>query len=76
MEVVAGVVEREEHAGVGGVGGEFIEVDDAVELVGGADPFVDGLAHVLAGRGLVFCADEWCEGCAVDLDAVGVGAGG
>ncbi len=29
MEVVAGVVEREEHAGVGGVCGDFVEVDDA-----------------------------------------------
>ena len=76
VEVVAGVVEREEHAGVGGVGGDFVEVDDAVELVGGADPFVDGLAHLFAGGGLVFCADEGCEGGSVDLDAVSVGAGG
>ena len=76
MEVVAGVVEREEHAGVGGVGGDFVEVDDAVELVGGADPLVDGLAHLFAGGGLVFRSDEGCEGGAVDLDAVGVGAGG
>ncbi len=76
MEVVAGVVEGEKHAGVGGVGGDFVEVDDAVELVGGADPFVDGLAHVFAGGGLIFRSDEGCEGCAVDLDAVGVGAGG
>ena len=51
MEVVAGVVEREKHAGVGGVGGDFVEVDDAVELVGGADPLVDGLAHRLRRRG-------------------------
>ena len=76
VEMVAGVVEREEHAGVGGVGGDFVEVDDAVELIGGADPFVDSLAHLLAGGGLVFCADEGCERCADDLDAVSVGAGG
>ncbi len=75
VEVVAGVVERKEYAGVCGVGGHFVEVDDAVELVGGANPFVDGPAHLLAGGGLVFCSDEGCEGCAVDLDAVSVGAG-
>ncbi len=76
VEVVAGVVEDEEHAGVGGVSGDFVEVDDAVELVGGADPLVDGLAHGFAGGGLVFCADEGREGGSVDLDAVGVGSDG
>lgn len=76
MEVVAGVVEDEEHAGVSGVGGDFVEVDDAVELVGGAYPFVDGLAHFFAGWGLIFCSDVGCEGCTENLDAVGVGAGG
>ncbi len=76
VEVVAGVVEREEHAGMGGVRGDFVEVDDAVELVGGADPLVDGLAHLFTGGGVVFGSDVGREGCAVDLDAVGVGAGG
>jgi len=74
--VVAGVVEDEKHAGVGGVGGDFVEVDDAVELVGGADPLVDGLAHLFAGGGLVFGSDEGREGGSVDLDAVGVGSDG
>jgi hypothetical protein len=76
VEVVAGVVEDEEHSGVSGVGGDFVEVDDAVELVGGSDPVVDGLAHLFASGGLVFRSDEWGEGRADDLDAVGVGAGG
>ena len=30
VEVIAGVVEGKEHAGVGGVGGDLVEVDDAV----------------------------------------------
>jgi len=76
VELVAGVVEGEEHAGVGGVGRDFVEVDDAVELAGGADPLVDGVAHRFAGGGLIFCADVGGQGCADDLDAVGVGAGG
>ena len=58
-----------------GVGGDFVEVDDAVKLVGGADPLVDGLAHLFTGRGLVFCSDEGREGGPVDFDSVGVGAG-
>jgi hypothetical protein len=75
VEVVAGVVEREKHAGVRGVGGEFVEVDNAVELVGGANPFVDGLTHLFACRTLILCADEWRKGSADDLDAMSVGAG-
>ena len=76
MEVVAGVIEYEEHAGVSWVGGDFIEVDDAVELIGGADPLIDCLAHLFAGGRLVFCSDEGCEGGSVDLDAVGMGSDG
>lgn len=76
MEMVAGVVERQEHAGVGGVGGGLVEVDDAVELIGGANPLIDGLAYGFAAGGLIFCTDEGSEGCSDDLDAVGVGAGG
>ena len=30
VEVIAGVVERQEHAGMSRVGGDFVEVDDAV----------------------------------------------
>jgi hypothetical protein len=48
VEVVAGVVEDDEHAWMGGVGGGLVEVDDAVELVRGADPVVDGLADGFA----------------------------
>jgi len=58
------------------VGGEFVEVDDSVELIGGADPLIDGLTHSFACGRLVFCADERGEGCADDLDAVGVGTSG
>ena len=61
---------------MGGIRGDFVEVDDAVELIGGADPLVDGLAHLLAGGGLIFCADEGCEGGSEDFDAVGMSAGG
>ena len=76
MEVVPGVIEGEKHAGVGGVGGDLVEVDDAVELIGSANPFVDGLAHLFAGWRLIFCADEGCKGCSDDLDSVGVSACG
>ena len=76
MEVVAGVVEDKEHAGVSGVGGDFVEVDDAVELIGSADPLIDCLAHLFAGGRLVFCSDEGCEGGSVDFNAVGVGSDG
>ena len=76
VEVVAGVVEGKEHAGVSGVLRDFVEVDDAVELIGAANPLVDGLTHDFAFGRLVFGADEGGEGCADDLDAVGVGAGG
>ena len=61
---------------MGGIRGDFVEVDDAVELIGGADPLVDGLAHLLAGGGLIFGTDEGREGGAEDLDAVGMSAGG
>jgi hypothetical protein len=74
--MIAGVIEYEVHAGVRGVSSDFVEVDDAVELVGGADPFVDCLTHFFAGGGLVFCTYEWSECGADDLDAVCVGAGG
>jgi len=57
-----------------GIGGDFVEVDDAVELVGGADPFVDGLSNLFACGGLVFCPDVGGEGGADDLDAVSVSA--
>ena len=76
VQVVTGVVEDEEHAGMRGVGGDLVEVDDAVELVGGADPFVDGLSNLFACRGLVFRPDVGSEGGSVDLNAVSVGAGG
>lgn len=76
MEVVAGVVQWQEHSRVGWVGGDFVEVDDAVKLGGGADPLVDGLTHGFAFGGLVFGSDKGGEGCADDLDAVGVGAFG
>jgi hypothetical protein len=76
VKVVAGVVGGEEHGWVGGILSDFVEVDDAVELGGDANPLVDGLAHGFAFGGLVFGSDEGGEGCADDLDAVGVGAFG
>jgi hypothetical protein len=76
MEVVAGVVQGNEHAWVSGVLRGFVEVDDAVELGGGAYPLIDGLAHGFAFCRLVARTDEGREGCADDLDAVSMGAGG
>src|SRR5579871_271304 len=49
VEVVAGVGCGGEDGWVRGVLRGFVEVDEAVELVGGADPLVDGLAHGFAG---------------------------
>ena len=74
--MVSRVVERKEHAGVGGVGGDFVEVDHTVKLIRSTDPFVEGLAHLFAGRGLVFGSDEWSESSADNFDAVSVGSCG
>ena len=76
VEVVTGVGCGREDSGVGGVLGGFVEVDEAIELGGGADPLVDGLAHGFSCWGGVFGADVGGEGGCVDLDAVGVGASG
>ena len=56
-----------------GVGGDFVEVDDAVELVGGADPFIDCLTYLFPSGRLILCADEGGECGSEDLDAVSVG---
>ena len=61
---------------MGRVAGGFVEVDDAVEFGGGADPLVEGLADGFTGGGGVAGADVGGEGGAEDLDAVGVGAAG
>jgi len=59
---------------MGWVRRELVEVDDAVKLVGRSDPLIDGLAHGLPFGGLVFGADERCQRCTDDFDALGVGA--
>ena len=70
MEVVAGVVGCGESGGICRVLRGFVEVDEAVELVGGFDPVVDGLAHGFACGVGVSGSLIGREGCAVDLDAV------
>src|SRR6266567_6946003 len=44
VKVVAAIVGGEELVGVLGVADYGVEVDDSVEVSGGADPLVDGLA--------------------------------
>src|SRR5580765_7060017 len=50
MEVIAAVVDREHPRRMAGVAQRAIEVDDRVEALGLAQPFVDRLAHRLAPR--------------------------
>ncbi len=76
VEVVAGVGGGGEGGGVGGVAGGLIEVDEAVEVRGGANPVVEGLADGVAGGRGVAAAEVGREGGAEDLDAVGVGTAG
>jgi len=74
--VVAAVVGGEELVGVLGIAGDGIEVDDCVEVAGGSDPLVDGLAvNKWIRTGVVVSgADVGCDGSAVDLKAVGMGS--
>ena len=74
--MIAGVCGGGEYGGIGVVSRGFVEVDEAVELAGGPDPLIDRLAHSFAGGGGIFGSDVGGEGSSVDLDAVGVGAGG
>ena len=48
--MVAAVVGGEQVVGVGGVANDAVEVDDGVEVAGGANPLVDGLAVGFAER--------------------------
>ena len=77
MEVVAAVVGGEEVVGVGGVTDYLVEIDGGVEVVGGADPGVDGLAVGFAeGAGVVVVgAEVGGDGGSVDAEVVGVGSG-
>ena len=76
VEVVAAVVGGEHAIGMGGVADDFVEIEDGVEVAGGEDPGVDGLAVGFGGGAgvVVVGADEGSDGGADDLDAVGVGA--
>jgi len=75
--VVAAIVGGEEMVGVGGVADYGVEIDDRVEVVGGADPGVDGLAVGFAeGAGVVVVgAEVGGDGGSVDAEVVGVGSG-
>lgn len=44
MQVVAAIVGREQAIGVLGIANDGVEVDDGIEVAGGADPLIDGLA--------------------------------
>jgi len=46
VPVIAAVHGLAETRGARGVAGDRVEVDDAVELAGGADPAIHGLAAV------------------------------
>ena len=76
VKMIAGVCGGGEDGGIGVVSRGFVEVDEAVELAGGPDPLIDSLAHNFTGGGGIFGSDVGGEGSSVDLDAVGVGAGG
>ena len=76
VEVVAAIVGGEHAIGMGGVADDFVEVEDGVEVAGGEDPGIDGLAvRFGGGTGVVVVrAGEGRDGGADDLDAVSVGA--
>ena len=74
VEMVAGIGSGIEDRGIGGIARDLIEVDDAVEDAAGADPLIDGFAHLFAGWRGVVGADIRSEGSAEDFDAVGMGA--
>lgn len=44
VEVIAGVEGGEELVGVGGIADHGVEIDCPVEMAGGANPLIDGLA--------------------------------
>ncbi len=75
--MVAAVVGGEQLVGVLGVADYGVEIDDGVEVAGGANPVVDGLAVGFAqGAGVIVVgADVGGDRRAVDAQAVGVGAG-
>src|SRR5581483_2546279 len=75
VEVVAGIDVGQEDGGLGGIAGDFVEVDDAIEDAAGADPLVVCFANLLAGIGGIPGADIRSQRGAEDLDAVLVSAG-
>src|SRR6186997_523578 len=73
MQVVAAIDGRGQARGLGGIAGDGVEVDDAVELAAGADPLVDRLAVGLALRARIRGEPlEGQDGRAVDAHAVAV----
>jgi len=76
MKVVAAVVGGEELIGMLRISDDGVEVNDRVEVAGGAYPSIDGLAVGFAeGAGMVVDgADVGCDGGAVNAKAVSVAA--
>lgn len=76
VQVVAAIFGWKHAVGVGGIADGLVEVDEAVEVAGGANPGIDGLAVGLGGRaGMVVVGSAvGGDGGADDADAVGVGA--
>ena len=76
MKVVAAVVGGEELIGMLRISDDGVEVNDRVEVAGGAYPFIDGLAVGFAeGAGVVVGgADVRCDGGSVNAKAVSVAA--
>ena len=76
VEVVAAVVDGEQAIEMVGVADDFVEVEGRVEVAGGENPGVDGLAIGFGGWAgvVVIGADEGGDSGADHLDAVGVGA--
>jgi len=75
MEVVAAVVGGEELIGVLGVADYGVEIDDCIEVAGGADPFIHGLAVGFAERAGMIVAGAYVrsDGGAIDQQTVGMG---
>jgi len=77
VEVVSAVVVGAEAVGLARVARYGVEVDDCVEVAGGANPLVDGLAVGFAARARVVVIGAYVgrDGCADDAESVRVGAG-
>ena len=73
--MVAGIDVGGVDGGFGWIAHNLVEVDDAIEDAAGADPLIDGLAHLFAGGRRVAGSNVGGERGAKNLDVVGMGAG-